>query len=262
MYFKKFQTDMKKYWKYTVYSAKAQLKSEVANSYLNWLWWILDPLCFMLIYTFMFGVVFDASEKYFPVFIFTGITMWDFFNKNIMQSVKIVKANKSIVSKVYLPKYMLLITKMMVNGFKMLISIGLIIIMAFIWHVPFSSSVLYSIPILMTLTLLTFGVGCYLMHYGVFVEDLSNVMTIILRLVFYLTGIFYDPLKRIPAPYGAVVCKVNPIAFLLSSMRNCVLYGKIPHRKLLLFWFLVGVIISIMGIRKIYKNENSYVKVI
>ena len=35
---------MKKYWKYAIYSSKAQLKSEIANSYLNWLWWILD-LC-------------------------------------------------------------------------------------------------------------------------------------------------------------------------------------------------------------------------
>ena len=48
---------MKKYWKYAIYSSKAQLKAEVANSYLNWLWWVLDPLCFMLIYVFMFGYV-------------------------------------------------------------------------------------------------------------------------------------------------------------------------------------------------------------
>lgn len=27
---------MKKYWKYAIYSSKAQLKAEVANSYLNW----------------------------------------------------------------------------------------------------------------------------------------------------------------------------------------------------------------------------------
>ena len=40
--FKRFMDDMKKYWKYAVYSSRAQLKSEIANSYLNWLWWILD----------------------------------------------------------------------------------------------------------------------------------------------------------------------------------------------------------------------------
>ena len=43
----RFVKDIKKYWTYAIYSAKAELKSEVASSYLNWLWWILDPLLFM-----------------------------------------------------------------------------------------------------------------------------------------------------------------------------------------------------------------------
>ena len=41
--FKRFMDDMKKYWKYAVYSSRAQLKSEIANSYLNWLWWNTGP---------------------------------------------------------------------------------------------------------------------------------------------------------------------------------------------------------------------------
>ena len=102
---KRFFTDIRKYFHYSIVSARSQLKSEVANSYLNWLWWILDPLCFMLIYTFIFGYVFQAREPYFPVFIFIGLSMWDFFNRMVTGSIKIVKNNKAIVSKVYLPKY-------------------------------------------------------------------------------------------------------------------------------------------------------------
>ena len=52
--FNKFREHIQKYWKYSFFSAKTQLKAEVANSYLNWLWWIIDPLSFMLIYTFIF----------------------------------------------------------------------------------------------------------------------------------------------------------------------------------------------------------------
>ena len=78
-----------KYWKYTLYAAKSQLKTEVANSYLNWIWWVLEPFCFMLIYAFIFGVVFEAREQYFPAFIFIGITAWDFFNRCLTQSVKL-----------------------------------------------------------------------------------------------------------------------------------------------------------------------------
>ena len=253
---------MKKYWKYAVYSSKAQLKSEIANSYLNWLWWILDPLCFMLIYVFMFGYVFKSKEQYFAIFVFIGITLWDFFNKCLIQSVKVIKNNKPIVSKVYIPKFILLVVKMGVNGFKMFISLLIVAAMLAVWRVPLTWYALYIFPILLTLLIVVFGFSCFLLHYGVFVEDLSNVLNIALRFLFYLTGVFWNIMDRLPAPYNAYIGKGNPIAFLITSMRECLIYGQVPHRKLLLLWFVIGLIISILGVRKIYKSENSYVKVI
>ena len=35
---KRFINDMEKYYRYAVYSAKAELKAEVAGSYLNWIY--------------------------------------------------------------------------------------------------------------------------------------------------------------------------------------------------------------------------------
>ncbi|RHR52123.1 polysaccharide ABC transporter [Clostridium sp. AF18-27] len=259
---RRFKADMKKYLRYSIISAKSQLKSEIANSYLNWFWWILDPVCFMLIYTFMFGYVFKAREAYFPIFIFIGLSMWDFFNRMMNTGVKIVKDNKAIVTKVYLPKYILIMTKLWNNGFKMMISFGIVFAMMLVWRVPITLNLLWFFPILMILGIFTFGCAAHLAHYGVFVEDLSNVISICLRLIFYMTGIFYNVETRIPAPYGEMLTKGNPMAFLLQSMRGAMLYGKTPHRKLLLFWLLVSLMLAWTGIRKIYKNENSYVKVI
>lgn len=258
---KRFINDMKKYFRYSIVSARAQLRTEVADSYLNWVWWILDPLCFMLIYTFIFGYVFKASEQYFSIFIFIGLTMWDFFNRTVKQSVTLVKANKGIVSKVYMPKFILILTKLWVNAFKMLISFGIVIVLAIINRVTISWNVLYIIPIIMTLMVFTFGCSTFLMHYGVYVQDLGNVADIGLRMLFYLTGIFYDIESRIPE-LGSLLNKANPIAFLMSSFRKCLLYQSTPHRKLLLLWFLISILISVLGVRKIYKNENSYVKLI
>lgn len=258
----RFINDTKKYFHYSIVSAKSQLKSEVANSYLNWVWWVLDPLCFMLIYTFIFGYVFSAKEPYFPVFIFIGLSMWDFFSRTITGSVKIVKNNKAIVSKVYLPKYILLLTRIWVNAFKMLISFGIVLCMMAVFRVPLSINILYAPFIISILMIISFGCSAFLLHYGVFVEDLSNVSAIGIKMLFYLTGIFYNVETRMPKPYGNLLVNYNPIAFLLDSMRKAMLYGTAPHKKLLFFWLLVGLLISFLGIRKIYKNENSYVKVI
>lgn len=257
--FNRFVCDFRKYFRFSVVSAKAQLKAEVASSYLNWVWWILDPLCFMLIYTFMFGYVFNSKEQYFPVFIFIGISMWDFFNKTLTQSVKIIKNNQSIVSKVYLPKYILVLIRIWVNGFKMMISFGIVVIMMVCYRIPLTWNVLYFFPILVILGVFTFGCSCFLLHFGVYVEDLSNVVSIVLRFVFYMTGIFYNIEKRIPA-FGKELNRYNPVAYLITSARQCLIYEKTPGRKLLLLWLAVSFVIAIAGVRKIYKEENSYVK--
>ena len=90
------------------YATKSELRAEVANSYLNWLWWVLEPLCFMGIYAFIFSMFSGSKVSYLTAFIFLGITVWEFFNKLLTVSVNLVRSNKPIVSKVYLPKYMLL----------------------------------------------------------------------------------------------------------------------------------------------------------
>ncbi len=257
--FQRFCKDICKYYRYSIISARSQLKAEVANSYLNWIWWVLDPLCFMLIYTFIFGYVFDSSEPFFPIFIFIGLSMWDFFNRTLIGSVKIIKSNKAIVSKVYFPKYILILIKIWHNGFKMMISFAIVIFMMAIYQVSVTLNILYAIPILMILGLLSFGISCFLLHYGVYVEDLSNVIAIIMRFLFYLTGIFYNIEKKIPF-LGELLNCFNPVAFLITSMRSCMVYGEAPDLKMLLFWLIVSLMGTIVGIHKIYKEENGYVK--
>jgi len=259
---KKFTNNIKKYFKYAVYSAKADLKSEVANSYLNWLWWLLDPICFMLIYTFIVKIVFKSSEPNFAVFVFIGLTAWDYFSKNIRSSVKIVSNNKAIVSKIYIPKYILVLQKSFVNAFKMMISWLLIFIMMIIFNVPFTLNLLYIIPILITLYIVTFGMCCILLHFGIFVEDLANVTEIVLKLLFYLSGIFYMISTRVPKPYNHFLLDFNPVAFLIDCFRKCILYANHPHLSYLVIWFIMGCLFSVIGISVIHKYENSYAKVI
>ena len=101
---KRFLKNVRKYFKYAVYQAKAELKAEITNSYLNWIWWFLDPICNMLIYTFIVEIVSRTSEPYFPVFVFIGITTYDLFSRIINGSVKICKSNNHYCKYKIIPK--------------------------------------------------------------------------------------------------------------------------------------------------------------
>lgn len=244
------------------YATKAELKAEVSNSHLGWLWWILDPLLFMFVYAFVSSIVFRAKEDYFLAYVFIGVTSWEFFNKTVKQSVKLIISNSQIVTKVYIPKFVFVISKMGTNIFKMLISFLLVIGMMIIYRVPLSITMLYFVPLILILLVITFGISMLMMHFGVFVEDLSNVVNVLLRLVFYMSGVFYSITKRVPAPYHNILLKINPMALIMEDLRRCVLYAEHPHYVSLLVWFAIGLLLSIVGIKVVYKYENSYVKVI
>ena len=253
---------MKKYRWYLLYAARSELRAEVAGSYLNWIWWILEPLCYMLVYTFVVRIVFYSREDYFACFVLIGLTAWTFFNKTVQGSVNIIRKNKSMVTKVYLPKYVLVLTSMLVLAFKMLISFALIFILMGVMRVPFTLHILHVFPILLVLFTVTFGTALLFTHLGVFVRDLYQVTLVLLRLLFYMTGVFYSIPKRVPAPYGELLLRFNPMACLVEALRSALLRGAAPDYLMLLIWFAAGLALSALGIWTIYRYENSYAKVI
>ena len=259
---KKFLYNIKKYYKYAIRSAKAELKSEVADSYLNWLWWIIEPLCFMLIYVFVFGYIFKNNTPYFASFVFIGLTAWEFFNRMISGSVKLIINNRDLVTKVYIPKYILLLSKSFTYLFKMGISLLITFGLMIFQGVTFSWHLILIIPIIIVLYILTFGIGMILMNLGVTVNDLGNLTNIILRMIFYLSGVFYNLNERLKGNLKFFLLKLNPAAFIMNELRKVLIENKCPDFMYLSIWLLIGIILCLIGIHMIHKNENSYAKVI
>ena len=259
---KRFIKDLKKYKNYIIYATKSELKTEIINSYLGWMWMILEPLAFMFIYMFIAGIIFKSKVEYFPIFVFIGLTVWNFFNKMVVASVKLVTNNRDTVTKVYLPKFVLLLTKMGVNLFKMFVSFLIVIVFMVIYRVPITWNVLWFLPITITVIIFTFGVCTFMMHIGVFVEDLTNLTNIALRMLFYMTGVFYDLSTRLHnVVYRTLLLDLNPLANFIYNLRNVLIYEHAPVGMWTLIWFFIGVLLSVLGIKTIYKYENTYVKV-
>ena len=258
----RYVNDIKKYLRYTLYSAQASLKAEVVNSYLDWIWWLLEPFCLMLIYTIVFDYIFKMHELYFPVFAYIGITLWTFFSKVINESVLIVRRNAPIVKKIYIPKHILILSNMFLNMFKMFLSFIIIFLMMILFQIPVSINILYCIPIFIVLFMVTYAFATLLLNLGVYIQDFSYIVSILLKFLTYFTGTFYNIESRIDPPWSDWLLCLNPMAMLIASMRKALIYCQTPDLKLLLLWTVLAIIIASIGIRTIYKNENGYVKII
>lgn len=266
--FSKIVNHIKRYNPYSVYAAKSELKGEVSSSYLTWIWWILDPVLFMLVYVFITVVVFRSNGEYLPVVVIIGLTVWNFFNKNVSISVRIVNTFKGIVSKIYIPKYMLILEKMYVNFFKMLISFGIVIGFMLAYHIPFRIQLICCIPIIVLLFVLTLSICIIVAHFGVYVNDLYNIVQVILRFMFYLSGVFYDIGDRLGERMflglnlNWLMTHGNPIAYLIDELRSIIIYGEWMNLKMFLYWTILSFVLLFIGLHLMYRHENSYVKVV
>lgn len=259
---KKFFHNLRRYKDYAVYSAVASLRAEVNGSFLNWLWWILDPFLFMMVYSFVSIIVFGRSEPHFIPFVFVGYGMWQFINRSISASVKLVRSKKSILSRIYLPKYILLFSKLYKHLIQFFITLGLTLFVSVIDHVTFSWRIIYVPFILLVAVVFVFGVCCIVLHCGVYAQDLGNVVSVLLKLVFYLSGVFFSIPNRIPKPYSEILLTLNPAAMLINEMRNVILYETAPGLKRLCFWLVVGIGLVAVGVHLIHKHEQNYVKAV
>lgn len=259
---KRFFKDLIRYWQYIVYSAKADLKAEVANSYLNRLWWLLEPFFNMLVYVVVFGRVMGQSIENYATYVFCALLMWNYFSKTVNYSVKCVRNNRDIVTKVYVPKYVLLLSNMVLNLYKLLFSLIVLIGMMVIFQVQIGWNLFWVLPAYALMILFSFGVGMIFLHYGVYVDDLAYAVGILLQMEMFLTGIFYDTISSLKTPLNMLLMSLNPAALFIDVMRNALLYNKATNLPLLAVWFVLAFLITCIGVHTVYKNENGYVKVV
>ncbi len=258
----KFCSEVVRYSQYIFYAARADLKAEVANSYLNRLWWVLEPTFNMLVYVIVFGRVMGNSIRHYSTSIYSTLLMWNFFSKILNYSVKCIRNNRDIVTKVYLPKHVLLITNMVLNFLKLLFSLVVLIPMLIIFKVHIGFCVFFVIPPYILMILLSFGLGMIFLHFGVYIDDLAYAVGILLQMVMFLSGIFYDVVTSLPTPLNTMMLCVNPVSMFIDTMRNALLSNIVCNIPLIILWTVISILLCYIGIHIVYKNENGYVKVV
>ena len=81
----------------------AELKAESHRYYLGILWWLIEPIIYMLVFYFVFGVLFQRGTEDFVPFLLTGLVFWHWFQSTVMQSADTISANRFLLNQVFVP---------------------------------------------------------------------------------------------------------------------------------------------------------------
>ena len=227
---------------------KRDLTSKYKDSVLGIAWSFLNPLMIMIVFTAIFSMMFGRQIENYPVYFLSGRVIYDLFKSGTIGAMKSVKANSSILKKVYVPRYMFAVSKVCYEFINFLISL---IILAGVMIV---TSFLAVIPIFF-LILLIFGVGLILSVANTYFTDVGYLYDVFALILMYASALFY-PIEIVPATIQKIFT-LNPIYCAISCFRECVVFGVFPNLSALsylavfsLTFFFAGIILF-----SIYENK-------
>ena len=240
------------------YKTFADLKTESAKTYIGVLWWIIDPIIFMVIFYFVFGVLMGRATDDFVPFLLIGLTSWRWFQGTIMNGGNAILISQGIIRQVFIPKAVFPLVVILTDLFKFVVV--LMILLIFLWLYGFGINAAYlAFPLVLIVQLILItGITFILAGIVPFFPDFKILMNHVLQLLFYVSGIFFSS-EIIPDKY-LFYFYINPMATIIEAYRDILMYGQLPDSRSLLIIGLFGGFVLIIANIFLYYNEHKYPK--
>lgn len=233
------------------------IKIKYKKSVLGFAWSILNPLLMMIVMSIVFSTMFKTDIPNFPMYLITGQVLFSFFSEATNMAMVSIIENGELIKKVYIPKYMFPLSKIIFSFSNMLFSLIAVIIVAVVTKLPLRfEMLLFSIP-LIYIFIFSLGIGLILASFAVFFRDLLHLYSIILLIWTYLTPIFY-PIKILPESIKNWV-SYNPMYIYISYFRDIMLNGKIPSLQFNLICIFISLTSLIIGMWIFKKKEDNFI---
>lgn len=232
-------------------------KTKYKRSLLGVLWSFLNPLLTMLVQYIVFSTIFKSDIPNFALYLLTGIVCFNFFSEATTMSLQSITGNANLITKVYVPKYVYPVSRVLSSTINLLLSLIPLIFVMLFTGVPLRPAVLLLPFGLLCLLSLCMGMAFILSTLMVFFRDMQFLWGVISMLWMYATPIFY-PESILPASF-ITVFKLNPLYHIIRFIRIILMDGVSPEPKAYVLCILASVIPLVVGVIIFKKNQNKFV---
>ena len=215
---------------------RKEVKVKYTSSVLGTAWSMLNPLMYLLVFTFVFEVVLKSGIPNFPIYLLSGLLAWNVFSGALTLSARSVVDNANFVKKVYFPREILPLSSVGATLFDFLLQgIVLIAFMILMRYFDYLGWNLLLLPLSMiALVLFTVSLSLWVGALNVKYRDTQHLLNLALLTWFWLTPIVY-PMGFVQKEFlhtrfgetGLLVYLiVNPMASIISGFQRA-LYGAV-----------------------------------
>lgn len=227
-----------------------ELRGRYKRSLLGWGWSLLNPIAFMVVYTFAFSIILDADPApgdpsglaSYAFYLLCGLLPWTFFNVSVTTAMGSIVANGALVRKVAFPREHLIVSTVVAGLFTL--AVELLVLSAAL--LVADNMVLPWLPLVVLTSVLVAifatGFGLALAAANVYFRDMTYLWSIVVQAWFFATPIVY-PLSLVEErladhPTFLRIYNDLPMAVAVRIYRNLMYDLRMP--RLLDFGLLTG----------------------
>lgn len=233
------------------------LKVKYRGSFLGYLWSLLNPLMMMMVMSTVFAYLFRYTIPNYTMYVLSGQILFAFFSESTNLSMHSVLAGGALMRKVYVPKYIFPLSRVLSSIVNMIFSLGAIIIMLIITRTPITAAIVMLPISILYIAVFALGVSLVLSSLTVFFRDIIHLYGVLLTAWMYLTPIFY-PESILPSGAMAIM-SLNPLFYFISHFRTIVVYGAFPTMHLNFICMIFAVSALALGLYVFKKKQDEFI---
>ena len=234
------------------------IKLKYRRSFLGYVWSVLNPLMVMLVMYVVFSQMFRFDLPNYPAYLIIGQSLFTFMTEATNQSIGSIFNNASLLKKIYVPKYIFTMSKVMSSLVNLLFSLVAMGIVFVISGVKFTWMMLLVPFVMVELFIFCLGLSLFLASSSVFFRDIQYIYSVFTTAWLYLTPIFY-PLSQLPAWLQSVVRICNPMCIYITHFRILCLEGRWPGTEDMLYGYLIAIFVLICGSYFFIRKQDDFI---
>lgn len=226
-------------------------------------WFVIQPILTTAIFVLVFGNIAGISTDGLPKILFylSGIVIWNYFSESFNQTSKTFKENENIFGKVYFPRLVMPLSKIISGLLKFGIQFAFFICILFYFILSGSNVSItwyvFSIPLLILLMAgLGLGTGIIFSSLTSKYRDLNFLIVFAVQLLMYATPIIY-PMSTVPDKYKIFIL-ANPITPIVEAFRFSLLGSGKFDLLHIGYSTLFTTLLLLVGIMIFNKTEKTF----
>ncbi len=248
---------------------KRDYTTQFKQTILGPIWFILQPLIYTIVFTFVFNGVAKISTGDAPPMLFymSGIIAWNYFSGCLTTTSGTFLSNAGLFGKVYFPRIIVPISKSISGLIKLFVQLILFFGIYIYYHFISELATNYSQTTLLLLPLFIFqmaifgqGLGMIIASMTIKYRDLTYLVNFGTQLLMYASPIVY-PLDIVPDKYKYFIL-ANPMTAMIEGFRISLLgLGKLDA-DMLLYSISFTCITFLIGLIIFNKTEQNFIDTI